>query len=80
MTLAPEQATTQPPVESSDAVGSLIDSYMKRNEQLVSLLHDIQNRFNYLPHDVLTNVQQVAPYDPGVITSDGTQRRSSEVG
>ena len=56
MTLATEKAPVQPSVESSDAVDSLIDSYMKRKEQLVSLLHDIQNRFNYLPHDVLTKV------------------------
>jgi len=34
-------------------VEALIDSYVTRKEQLISLLQDIQAEFNYIPQDVL---------------------------
>ena len=36
----------------------LIDSYIDRKEQLISLLQDIQAEYNYLPRDVLTRVSE----------------------
>jgi NADH-quinone oxidoreductase subunit E len=39
-------------------IESLIDSYMTKKEQLISLLQDIQAEFNYIPQDVLIRISQ----------------------
>lgn len=39
-------------------IDSIIDGYMDKKEQLVSLLQDIQAEFNYLPKDVLVRASQ----------------------
>jgi len=39
-------------------VDSLIDSYVDKKEQLISLLQDIQAEFNYIPGDVLIKISQ----------------------
>jgi len=39
-------------------VDSLIDSYLEKKEQLISLLQDIQAEFNYIPQDVLIKISQ----------------------
>lgn len=37
-------------------IETLIDSYVDRKEQLISLLQDIQEEYNYIPQDVLIKV------------------------
>jgi NADH-quinone oxidoreductase subunit E len=39
-------------------VEALIDSYVTKKEQLISLLQDIQAEFNYVPQDVLIRISQ----------------------
>ncbi len=39
-------------------VEALIDSYMEKKEQLISLLQDIQAEFNYIPRDTLVKISQ----------------------
>jgi NADH:ubiquinone oxidoreductase subunit E len=39
-------------------VESLIDSYVDKKEQLISLLQDIQAEFNYIPQDVIIKISQ----------------------
>jgi NADH-quinone oxidoreductase subunit E len=39
-------------------VEALIDSYVEKKEQLISLLQDIQAEFNYIPQDTLVKVSQ----------------------
>ncbi len=39
-------------------VESLIDSYVDKKEQLISLLQDIQSEYNYIPQDVLIKISQ----------------------
>jgi len=39
-------------------IESLIDSYVDKKEQLISLLQDIQAEFNYIPQDVLIRISQ----------------------
>jgi NADH-quinone oxidoreductase subunit E len=39
-------------------IESLIDSYVNKKEQLISLLQDIQSEFNYIPQDVLIRISQ----------------------
>ncbi len=43
---------------NSEKVESLIDSYIEKKEQLISLLQDIQAEFNYIPRDVLVRISQ----------------------
>ena len=46
-------------VESySSKIDSIIDRYINDKEQLISLLHDVQVQFNYLPQDVLIMISQ----------------------
>ncbi len=42
----------------AEKIDSIIDSYIGKPEQLVSLLQDIQAEFNYLPKDVLIKTSQ----------------------
>jgi NADH-quinone oxidoreductase subunit E len=37
-------------------IESLINSYVEKKEQLISLLQDIQAEFNYIPQDVLIKI------------------------
>jgi NADH:ubiquinone oxidoreductase subunit E len=39
-------------------IEALIDSYVDKKEQLISLLQDIQTEFNYIPQDVLIKISQ----------------------
>jgi len=39
-------------------VEALIDSYVDKKEQLISLLQDIQAEFNYIPQDVIIRISQ----------------------
>ena len=39
-------------------VENLIESYVDKKEQLISLLQDIQAEFNYIPQDVLVKISQ----------------------
>ncbi len=39
-------------------VDSIIESYIDKKEQLVSLLQDIQAEFNYLPYDIIVRISQ----------------------
>ena len=39
-------------------VEALIDSYVDRKEQLISLLQDIQAQFNYLPQETLVKISR----------------------
>jgi NADH-quinone oxidoreductase subunit E len=39
-------------------VEALIDSYVDKKEQLISLLQDIQAEFNYIPQDTLVKISQ----------------------
>jgi len=39
-------------------VEGLIDSYVDKKEQLISLLQDIQAEFNYIPQDVIIKISQ----------------------
>lgn len=39
-------------------VEALIDSYIEKKEQLISLLQDIQAEFNYIPRDTLVMISQ----------------------
>ena len=52
-------AAIQVALESSAArVESLIDSYVDKKEQLISLLQDIQAEFNYLPQETLVKISR----------------------
>jgi NADH-quinone oxidoreductase subunit E len=52
-------AAIQAALESSAArVDALIDSYIDKKEQLISLLQDIQAQFNYLPQETLVKISQ----------------------
>ena len=44
--------------KNAGKVESLIDSYVDKKEQLISLLQDIQSEFNYIPQDVLIKISQ----------------------
>jgi NADH:ubiquinone oxidoreductase subunit E len=39
-------------------IEALIDSYVPKKEQLISLLQDIQAEYNYIPQDVLIKISQ----------------------
>jgi NADH-quinone oxidoreductase subunit E len=39
-------------------VEDLIDSYIDRKEQLISLLQDVQAEFNYIPQDIIVRISQ----------------------
>jgi NADH-quinone oxidoreductase subunit E len=39
-------------------IETLINSYLNKKEQLISLLQDIQAEFNYIPQDVLIKISQ----------------------
>ena len=39
-------------------VEALIDGYIDRKEQLISLLQDVQAEFNYIPQDVMIKISQ----------------------
>jgi NADH-quinone oxidoreductase subunit E len=43
---------------NSGRVEALIDSYIEKKEQLISLLQDIQAEFNYIPKDTLVKISQ----------------------
>jgi NADH-quinone oxidoreductase subunit E len=43
---------------NASKVETLIDSYVDKKEQLISLLQDIQAEFNYIPQDVLIRISQ----------------------
>ncbi|OGN96886.1 MAG: hydrogenase [Chloroflexi bacterium RBG_13_51_18] len=43
---------------SSTKVEALIESYLDKKEQLISLLQDIQSEFNYIPGDTLVKISQ----------------------
>lgn len=52
-------STIQTILENNAArVESLIDSYVDKKEQLISLLQDVQAEFNYIPQDVLVRISQ----------------------
>ena len=52
-------ATIQAVIEnSSTKVEALIESYLDKKEQLISLLQDIQSEFNYIPGDTLVKISQ----------------------
>lgn len=52
-------ATIQSVIESNATkVEALIESYIDRKEQLISLLQDIQSQFNYIPKDTLIKISQ----------------------
>jgi NADH-quinone oxidoreductase subunit E len=44
--------------KNAGKVEALIESYVARKEQLISLLQDVQAEFNYLPQDVLIRISQ----------------------
>ena len=51
--------TIQTILESNaEKVEGLIDSYVDKKEQLISLLQDVQSEFNYIPQDVLVRISQ----------------------
>ena len=59
MELVLDHAQVERLIESyTSKVDSIIDSYVDKNELLISLLQDIQAEFNYLPRDVLIKVSQ----------------------
>jgi len=39
-------------------IETLIDSYITKKEQLISLLQDIQAEFNYIPQDIIIRISQ----------------------
>jgi len=39
-------------------IENLIDSYVTKKEQLISLLQDVQAEYNYIPQDVLIKISQ----------------------
>jgi NADH:ubiquinone oxidoreductase subunit E len=43
---------------NASKIEALIDSYVNKKEQLISLLQDIQAEFNYIPQDVLIRISQ----------------------
>jgi NADH-quinone oxidoreductase subunit E len=52
-------AAIQAALENSAArVEALIDSYVDKKEQLISLLQDIQAEFNYLPQETLVKISR----------------------
>jgi NADH-quinone oxidoreductase subunit E len=52
-------ATIQSVIENNATkVEALIESYIDRKEQLISLLQDIQSQFNYIPGDTLIKISQ----------------------
>lgn len=51
--------TVQTILESNaEKVEGLIESYVDKKEQLISLLQDVQAEFNYIPKDVLVRISQ----------------------
>jgi NADH-quinone oxidoreductase subunit E len=44
--------------DNSGRIEALIDSYVVKKEQLISLLQDIQAEYNYIPQDVLIKISQ----------------------
>ncbi len=44
--------------DNAGKIETLIDSYVDKKEQLISLLQDIQTEFNYIPQDVLIRISQ----------------------
>jgi NADH-quinone oxidoreductase subunit E len=51
--------TIQAVIENSSAkTEALIESYIPKKEQLISLLQDIQAQFNYIPKDTLITISQ----------------------
>ena len=43
---------------NANRVEALIDSYVEKKEQLISLLQDVQAEFNYIPKDTLVRISQ----------------------
>ncbi len=51
--------TIQTILESNaEKVEKLIESYISKKEQLISLLQDVQAEFNYIPQDVIIRISQ----------------------
>lgn len=51
--------TIQTILESNaEKVEKLIESYINKKEQLISLLQDVQAEFNYIPQDVIIRISQ----------------------
>ena len=51
--------TIQTILESNaEKVEKLIESYINKKEQLISLLQEVQAEFNYIPQDVLIRISQ----------------------
>ena len=51
--------TIQTILESNaEKVENLIESYIDKKEQLISLLQEVQAEFNYIPQDVLVRISQ----------------------
>jgi NADH:ubiquinone oxidoreductase subunit E len=44
--------------DNAGKIETLIDSYVDKKEQLISLLQDIQTEFNYIPQDILIRISQ----------------------
>ena len=52
-------ATIQAAIENSaNRVETLIESYIEKKEQLISLLQDVQAQFDYIPRDTLITISQ----------------------
>ncbi|HEY97575.1 MAG TPA: NADH-quinone oxidoreductase subunit NuoE [Dehalococcoidia bacterium] len=43
---------------NAEKVEKLIESYISKKEQLISLLQDVQAEFNYIPQDVIIRISQ----------------------
>lgn len=43
---------------NAEKVENLIESYIDKKEQLISLLQDVEAEFNYLPQDVIVRISQ----------------------
>jgi NADH-quinone oxidoreductase subunit E len=44
--------------DNASRVEGLIESYITKKEQLISLLQDVQAEFNYIPQDVMIRISQ----------------------
>jgi NADH-quinone oxidoreductase subunit E len=44
--------------DNAGKIDSLINSYLGKKEQLISLLQDVQEEFNYLPQEVIIKISQ----------------------
>ena len=70
-------ATIQSVIENNATkVEALIESYIDRKEQLISLLQDIQSQFNYIPRDTLIKISQKLDIPLSQVFSVATFSRS----